>query len=84
MSISRLRKTNNKAKGRVRLSLKKGGILGRIDTTITDSAGILRDNLDLRLLRWLTLFSENQCIKSWKRSRMSHTSNGQTKWEEIP
>ena len=39
-------------------------------------------NLDLRLFRWLTLCSENQCIKSWRRSRTSHTSNDQTKWEE--
>ena len=46
--------------------------------------GILRDNLVLRLIRWLTLCSENQCIKSWRRSRTSPTSNGQTKWEEIP
>ena len=39
-------------------------------------------NPDLRLLRWLTLCSENQCIKSWRRSRTSHTSNVQKKWEE--
>ena len=45
--------------------------------------GILRDSLDLRPFRWLTLCFENQCIKSWKRSRRSHTSNGQTKWKEF-
>ena len=39
-------------------------------------------NLDLRLLRWLTLCFENQCIKSWRRLRTSHTSNVQKKWEE--
>ena len=45
--------------------------------------GILRDSLDLRPFRWLTMCFENQCIKSWKRSRRSHTSNGQTKWKEF-
>ena len=64
ISTSGLRKTNNKARGRVRLSFKKGGISGQTDTIITNPKGILLDNLDLWLLRWLTLCSENQCIKS--------------------
>ena len=59
MSTSGLRKTNDKARGKVRLSLRRGGISGQTDTTITDPEGILPDNLDLRLLRWLTLCSEN-------------------------
>ena len=84
MSTSKSRKTNNKVRGRVRLSLKRWRILGWTDTTITDLEGILWDNLDLRLFMWLTLCFKNQCIKSWRRSRTSHTLNGQTKWEEIP
>ena len=58
MSTSGLRKTNDKARGKVRLSLRRGGISGQIDTTITDPEGILPDNLDLRLLRWLTLMHQ--------------------------
>ena len=79
ISISGSKKTNSKARGRVRvrLSLRREGISGRTNTTIIDPKGILLDNLDPRLFRWLTLCSENQCIRSWKRSRMSHTSNGQ-------
>ena len=82
MSTSESRKTNNKARGRVRLSLRRGGISSRTNTTITDPKGILLDNLDLRSLRCLTLCSKNQCIKSWRRSRTSRTSNSQTKREE--
>ena len=65
----RVRKTYNKVRGRVRLSLRRGGILGRTVTTIINPKGILRSNPGLWLLRWLTLCSKNQCIKSWRRSR---------------
>ena len=75
-------KTNNKGRGRLRLSLKRGRTLSRTDTTIVDPEEILLGSLGLRLLRWLTQCSENQYIKSWRRSRMSHTLNGQTRYEE--
>ena len=83
-STSGLRKTSNKGRERLRLSLRIGEILGPTNTIIASPKGILLDNLGLQLLRWLTRYSESQYIKSWKRSRISHTSNGQTKWEEIP
>ena len=60
------------------------GILGLTDTTITDLGGIFLGSLGSRLFKRLTWCSENQCIKSWRRSRTSHTSNGRTKWEETP
>ena len=82
ISISESRRTNNKAKGRVRLSLKKEGISGRTAITITDPGGILLGNLGLQLLRWLTRCSENQDIKSWRKLRISHTSNDKTRLEK--
>ena len=84
ISIRGSRRTNNKIRERVRSSLKRWGISGRTATIITDLGGILLGNLGLQLLKWLTLCSENRCIKFWKRSRMSHTSNGRTKWVETP
>ena len=42
----------------------------------------LLGNLGLQLLKWLTQYSESQYIKSLRRSRMSHISNGQTRWEK--
>ena len=41
ISIRGLRKTNNRGKERLRLSLKRGGISGQIDTTTTDFRGTL-------------------------------------------
>ena len=38
----------------------------------------------LPILRWLTRCSENQCIKFWRILRMSHSSNGQIRWQETP
>ena len=59
----RVEEDQQQGKGRVRLSLRRGGVSSRTDTTIIDPEGILRENLDLQLLRWLTLCFENQCIK---------------------
>ena len=64
MSTSGSRKTNSRARGKVRLSLRKGGISGWTATTITDPEGILLENLGLQLLSHLTQCFENQCIKS--------------------
>ena len=71
--------TNNKARGRVRLSFKRGGISDRTTTTIIDPEEIFLGNLGLQLLRWLTRCSKSQYINSWRKSRMSHTLNGQTR-----
>ena len=51
MNINEWRRINNKEKGRLRLSLKIGGISGRTDIIITDPKGILLGNLGLLLLR---------------------------------
>ena len=53
------------------------------DTTIIGPEETLLSSHGLLLLRWLVQCSRNQCIKSWKRLRMSHTLNGQIRWEEI-
>ena len=51
MNISGLRRTNNKGKGKLRWSHRIEGMLGRIDTTITDLREILLGNPILLLLR---------------------------------
>ena len=82
MSTSRSRKTNSKGKERIRLSLRIGGISSQIDTTIISPEETLLGNLGLLLLKWLAQYFVSQCIKSWKKLRMSHTLNGQIRWEE--
>ena len=52
MNISRLRKTSNKGRERLRLSFRIGEISGWTDTIVTGLEGILLGNLGLRLLRW--------------------------------
>ena len=51
-----------KGKAKV-IPLKRGGISGRIGTTIIGPVEILSGNLDLLLLRWSTRCFENQCIR---------------------
>ena len=74
---------NNREKGKLRLSLKKEEILGRIDTTITSQEGIMQSNQGQITIKWSVLYSESQCIKYWKKSRMNPSSNGLTRWWEI-
>ena len=81
-SISGSRRTSSKRKGRQRLSLKIWGISGMTDTTIIGLEETLLGNLGLLLLRWLARCFGNQCIKSWKWLKMSHTLNGQIRWEK--
>ena len=83
-SIKELRKTNNKVKVRLRLSLRRGRISGRTDTIISNQRETLLGNLELPILRQLMLCSKNQCARYWKRWRMSRSSNGQIRWQEIP
>ena len=64
ISISGSKRTNNKARGRVKLSLKRLGILCRTATTIIDLERILLGNLGLWLFKWLTQCFESQYIKS--------------------
>ena len=51
--------TNNKEKGRLSLSFRKGGISGRIDIIITVREGIMQDNQGLPIPKWLM-----QCFES--------------------
>ena len=74
---------NNREKGKLRLSPKKDEILGQIDTTITGREGIMQSKQGQITIKWSGQYSENQCIKYWKKSRMSHSSNGPIRWWEI-
>ena len=74
---------NNREKGKLSLSLKKGEILGRTDTTITGREGIIPSSKGQITIRWSELYFENLCIKSWKRLRTNPSSNGPTRWWEI-
>ena len=51
MSISRLRRTSNKERGKLRWFLRIKGISGQIGTITTDLREILWDIQDLLLLR---------------------------------
>ena len=51
MSISKLRRTSNKERGRLRWSLKTKGISGQTGTITTDLREILQGILDLLLLK---------------------------------
>ena len=67
---------NNREKGKLSLSLKKGENLGRTDTIITGQEGIILSSRRRITIRWSELYSENPCIKSWKRLRTNPSSNG--------
>ena len=67
---------SNREKGKLRLSLKKEEILGRTDTTIIGQKGIMQSSKGQITIRWSELYSENPCIKFWKRLRTSPSSNG--------
>ena len=73
---------NNREKGKLSLSLKKGENLGRTDTIITGREGIILSSRCQITIRWSKLYSENPCIKSWKRLRMNPSSNGPIRWWE--
>ena len=78
------KRTNCKEKERRRLSLKRRGISGRTDTTITVWGEILQDNTDQSICRRLMPYSENRYIRFWKKPRMSHSSSGRIRWLETP
>ena len=77
-----LRKTSNKEKVKRRLSLRREGILGRIDLILFDLRKITLDSQDLPTPRWLVLCSKNRCIEFSRRSRTSHSLNGRKRWLE--
>ena len=74
---------NNREKGKLRLSLKKGEILGRTNTTIIGREGIMQNNQGQITTKWSGLYSESQCIKYWTKSRTNPSLNGPTRWWEI-
>ena len=74
---------NNREKGKLSLSLKKGENLGRTDTIIIGQEGIIWSSRCQITIRWSELYSESPCIKSWKRLRTSPSSNGLIRWWEI-
>ena len=82
ISTRGLRKTNSKEKVKRRLSLRRWGISGQTGSIITDLGKITPDSQGLPTSRWLMLYSENQCIGFWRRSRTSRSSNGWTRWLE--
>ena len=73
---------NNREKGKLSLFLNKGENLGRTDTIITDREGIIPSSKGQITIRWSKLYSENSCIKSWKRLRTNPSSNGLIRWWE--
>ena len=73
---------NNKEKGKLSLSLRKGENLGQTDTIITGREEIIRNSRRQITISWSELYSENLCIKSWKRLRTNLSSNGPIKWWE--
>ena len=65
-----------------RISLRRGGIPGRTDIVITDLREISLDSQGLPTPRQLMQYSENRCIRFWRRLKMSRSSNGRTRWLE--
>ena len=75
---------NNKERGRLRLSLRRGGILGWTGTITIGREGIMWGNQGLLIPRQLIQCSENLSVKFWRKLRMNHFSSGQIKWLETP
>ena len=82
ISIKGLKSTNNKGKGRLRLSLRRWGISGRIGTITIGREGIMEDNQGLSTPRRLIQCFESRSVKFWRRLRTNHSSSGQKKWIE--
>ena len=49
----------------------------------TDREGIMQSRQCQIAIKWSELYSENQYIKYWKKSRTSPSSNGPIRWWEI-
>ena len=59
ISIRGSRKTSNRERGSLRLSLRRGGISGRMDTTINGLREIMLGSQDPPILKRLVQCSEN-------------------------
>ena len=75
---------NNKERGRLRLSLRRGGISGQIGTITIGLEGIMWGNQGLLIPQQLIQCSEKLSIKFWRKLRMNHFLSGQIKWLETP
>ena len=82
-SIKGLRKTSSWEKVKRKSSLKRERISNQTDSITIDQGETLQGNPGPPTCKHCMLCSETQYIRSWKRSRMSHSSNGQTRWQEI-
>ena len=72
-------------KGKAKMIPQERGTSGWTDLiTIADRGETLQGNPDLPMHRQSMLCSEIQCIRFWRRSIMSHSSNGQIRWQETP
>ena len=74
---------NNKERGRLRLSLRRGGISSRTGTITIGGEGIIWGNQGLLTPRQLIQCSKNLFVKFLRKLRMNHFSSGQIKWLEI-
>ena len=82
-STKGLKKTNYRGREMLRWSFRRGGISGWTGTIITDLRKTLLGSQDLPIPMWLMLYSENKYNRFWRRLRMSCSSNGRTRWQEI-
>ena len=73
---------NNRGKVKPSSSLKEGENLGRTDTIIIGREGIILSSRCQITISWSELYSENPCIKFWKRLRTNPSSNGPIRWWE--
>ena len=72
-------------KGKAKIIPQERGTSGWTDLiTIADRGETLQGNSDLPMHRQSMLCSEIQCIRFWRRSIMSHSSNGQIRWQDTP
>ena len=73
-----------KVREKRRLSLRRGGILGRTDIAPTTRREIQQGSLEQSTHRLSILCSENQYIGCWRKSRTSHTLSGRIRWWGSP
>ena len=80
----RVEKDQLQGKGKEKVIPQKRTDSGQTDTIITIQGEISQGNQDQPTRRRLMMYSKNQYIRFWRRSRMSHSSSGQIRWLETP
>ena len=81
-SINKLRKTSSKGKGKAKVIPQERRDFRSDRYNNNWPQKDFLGNLVLLLLRWSAWCFRSQCIESWKGLKMSHTLNGQIRWEE--